>query len=467
MFKNWSKIVLVSMLVIVIAAPAFATTARVRTMAGTGDYLSDDSNVFRWYSTLPSYANLVQAEIGSWAGGEWLSQAGYFDRYEGPWKAEDDGLGGANGLGQYDSGALWNSRALGFNYACGEDGKWGTYRITLHENAVDDPGFYLVNPFIYMTSPGKAFQNGGTQQFDETPVNKWDVAGGWEIGESWVLGLAYTRSSVKSESTDEDGTNKASVSWATYGIGATWSNNDNMIVDAAFTYASAGGETDLGKTTAPARNKYEYDKGTGLDFSARMFYDWKDYVTVIPLFQYAQSEYALKASPSNPPAFNSDHGDKMMGFKVGAGLDVEVNGSNTLIFAAEYNYGKWEASVPDSGSVDESTWSTFPTFRLALETEITSWLTTRIGAVHHNTSYTDKDGTSEVKITDDPTDILDQTSKPFEWFLGAGFNVAEWTIDLELAPETPFSMGYWLTGYTAFNDSYYGPVGRISATYGF
>ena len=38
MVKNWSKIVLVSLLVIAFAAPAFATTARVRSLAGTGDY---------------------------------------------------------------------------------------------------------------------------------------------------------------------------------------------------------------------------------------------------------------------------------------------------------------------------------------------------------------------------------------------------------------------------------------------
>ncbi|MCK4774291.1 MAG: hypothetical protein KAT30_05880, partial [Candidatus Krumholzibacteria bacterium] len=97
MLKSWSKIVLVSMLVIVIAAPAFATTARVRTMAGTGDYLSDDSNIFRWYSTLPSYANMVQAEMGTWEG------------FSSP------GLSPA----QADFGPLMDSRALGFNYACG------------------------------------------------------------------------------------------------------------------------------------------------------------------------------------------------------------------------------------------------------------------------------------------------------------------------------------------------------------
>lgn len=470
MFKSWSKIVLVSMLVIVIAAPAFATTARVRSMAGTGDYLSDDSNIFRWYSTLPSYANMVQAELGSWYNGAWIGDNQFFEEwYWGPRKAPDQG--------QYDSNMLMDSRSLGFNYACGEDGKWGTYRISLHENAVDHAGFYLVNPFIMMASPGHAFGNSDTDansgQFDNTPVNKWDLAGGWEIGDNFVVGAAYTRSSVKWEETTTDGTDKASVSWTTIGLGGTWSNNEDMIVDVAFTYATAGGETELAGTPTPDPNKWEYDKASGYDFAARMFWDWKDYVTVVPVFEYGATEYALKSAATNDPDFQNDHGDKMSGFMLGVGLDIEVNGSNTLIFAAEYNTGKWEASVPDTAGAEEFTVSTLPVFRLALETEITSWLTTRIGAVHHNTSFTDKVGNDEEKYTDDPDDILIETGRAFEWFLGAGFSVAEWTIDLELAPETPFSLGYWLTGYSAFGGNgigmgpAYGPVGRISATYGF
>jgi hypothetical protein len=54
----------------------------------------------------------------------------------------------------------------------------------------------------------------------------------------------------------------------------------------------------------------------------------------------------------------------------------------------------------------------------------------------------------------------------FDWFLGCGFNVAEWTVDLELAHETPFNLGYWLTGYSNY-DTAGGPIGRISAVYNY
>jgi hypothetical protein len=438
MIKNWSKIVLVSMLVVAIAAPAFATTARVRSMANTGDYLSDDSNVFRWYSTLPSYANMVQAEIGTWYG---------------PYELD---------------GGLSDTRALGFNYACGEDGKWGTYRISLLENAVDHPGFYLVNPFIYNLTNSVA--DDVATPFDMTPVNKWDLGGGWEIGESVVLGVAFTRSSFKVEDNIADPVQKLSVSYTTVGLGFTWTNNEDLLFDLAFTYGSAGGDREGTTLPTGGPNKWEWDKSTGLEFGGRMFYDWKDYVTVVPLFEYMQADYSLKSSPDD---FSIPEGDKIKGFMVGVGLDLEVNGSNTLIFAAEYNWAKWEYSRPDT-TVVENTSSVFPTFRLALESEITAWLTTRVGALHRNVSNTYKEGqeytwtNDSYPLPNNPGEMYAFDWDGFEWFLGCGFNVAEWTIDMELAPETPFSMGYWLTGYSAWYEGEdAGPVYRISGVYNF
>jgi hypothetical protein len=40
------------------------------------------------------------------------------------------------------------------------------------------------------------------------------------------------------------------------------------------------------------------------------------------------------------------------------------------------------------------------------------------------------------------------------------------TIDLELASETPFNMGYWLTGYSNFTTGA-GPVSHIAAVWNY
>jgi hypothetical protein len=451
MVRTWSKVVLISLLVIAIAAPAFASTSRVRSLARTGDYLSDDSNVFRWYSTLPSYANMVQAEIGSW-NYNWV--------YPG------------------DPGGLFNSRALGLNYACGEDGKWGTYRVSLLENAVDDPGYYLVNPFIHMLSLSNAASEVDFLPFTQTPVNKWDLAGGWEIGDNSVAGFAFTRSSFKITDEQVDPREELSVSWTTLGFGYTYTNNEDLIADVAFTYAFAGGEYTATPVTAPAPNpsKVEWDKSAGFDIAARAFWDWKDYVTVVPVIDYMQSEFSAKSDGTGLAEITPPQGNKNKAMNIGVGLDIEVNGSNTVILAAEYTWAKFEYAQPDSNG-EEISANILPTIRLALESEITSWLTTRVGALHRNSKFTYKYAGEDYKFTNNAfgfeDGILTQEGfltyeNGFEWFLGAGFNVAEWTIDMELAPETPFSMGWWLHGYSAFDSGTdYGPIARISGTYNF
>lgn len=465
MAKNWSKIVLVSMLVIVLGASlANASTSRVRSLANTGDYLSDDSNVFRWYSTLPSYGNMVQAELGHW----WGIYGGYFP----------------GDPGDYESNPLWSSRGLSINHTCGEDGKYGTYRFSLIENTIDSPGFHSVNTLMANFTPSAMAMMVAPSYvpdpYHETPVNKWDFAGAWDVNENVAAGLAITRSSWKWETAVDDPPTdfsdpEMSASYTTIGVGGSWSNNEDVLVDAAFTYAFAGGEyNNIGGTSD---STLEWDSKNAIDIAVRGFWDWKDDVTVIPVVEYATAKYNMKRSPTDyAPDTQYALGDKMSMYGAGVGLDLQVNGDNTIIFAIEFASMKWEPANPDTVQ-NEFKVTVLPTLRLALESEINSWLTTRIGATHTNARVTDTDiDGSELKYTNGaqfPFEYYDGMSH-FEWFLGAGFNVAEWTIDMELAPETPFGLGYWLTGYNAWPQDTYdgereyaGPVWRISGTYNF
>ena len=117
MFKAFSKVLILSLLVVALAAPAFATTARVNSLAGTGDYMNDDSNMFRWYGVLPSYANLVMMEVGSWDGNV-------------------------------------DHRGIGVTHACGDEGKWGTWGFWLLEDAVNDDSFFMMSLFHTGTDHG-------------------------------------------------------------------------------------------------------------------------------------------------------------------------------------------------------------------------------------------------------------------------------------------------------------------------
>jgi hypothetical protein len=66
---------------------------------------------------------------------------------------------------------------------------------------------------------------------------------------------------------------------------------------------------------------------------------------------------------------------------------------------------------------------------------------------------------------------VEYTYAPFNFYMGLGFHVGDFDIDLVLNNEVPMHLGYWLTGYQPSN--YYEgydselPIYMISATYGF
>ena len=65
LWRSWIAMMLIASLYFgfTMVGRAVATTARVRSLVGTGDYLSDDSKVFRLYALLPSFGFVAQKEI--------------------------------------------------------------------------------------------------------------------------------------------------------------------------------------------------------------------------------------------------------------------------------------------------------------------------------------------------------------------------------------------------------------------
>jgi hypothetical protein len=276
------------------------------------------------------------------------------------------------------------------------------------------------------------------------------------------LGVSITQSSWSVEDTAVE--LDASNSFLTFGAGLTWSNNEDMVLDASLTFGTAGGDITFGT------DKVEWDSSTAFDIAARLFYDWTDDVTVVPMAEFATSDYALKQTTTPPSDIPTPNGNKITDFMIGVGMNMDVNEDNMLVFALEYMHRSWEYTNPDTtaGAFDKSTWTYLPTVRLALETQQTDHITTRIGAAKYLVSYKEEanDGEEYKETPGVPTGIGGGNVPNFEWFLGCGFNIAEWTIDLELASETPFNLGYWLTGYSNY-DTAGGPVSHISAVWNY
>lgn len=401
MVKAFSKVLILSLLVVALAAPAFATTARVNSLAGTGDYMNDDSNMFRWYGVLPSYANLVMMEVGSWDGSV-------------------------------------EHRGIGVTHACGDEGKWGTWGFWLLEDAVNDDSFFMNTP-IWNAAMGYSSVGVGM------PYSKFVVAWGKEF-EMMSLGLNFTRSDLSVEDETVDPIARTNWSFTTVGAGIRADVGDDAYTDLAFTIGFGGYDVEGPATVS-------LDKKTAFDISARMFYEWRDNVTLVPVVEYMQMEYALD-NDTEP------FGDKVKGFKGGLAMNMDVNTNNMFIWGAQIEYFKWEYSSPGD-AVDEFKMWNLPRFFMALESNIKPWLTARVGAWKALEKFTDTMGDES-----DPPVASDYkvTGTDFEWFLGVGFHVAEFDIDCELGADAPFNMGYWLTGYENWDNE---PISRISATYHF
>jgi hypothetical protein len=396
-----SKMLILSVLVVALAAPAFATTSRVISLANAAPYMNDDSDVFRWYGTISSYNNMVMAEAGQ------ASIGGF-------------------GLGDVDA----DYQALGFTKSLGKDAWLGTWGIFLLYNSLDDMSFFYNNPLGTIGSEGTL----------STPTTKFVLSWGNEIEDVLAYGITFTHSNAMVEATPGS---KDDVKFLTLGGGVRGDIGDKAYYDAAITFGTASGDTIGG-----------YDKGTSGDFAFRAFYEWLDDLTLVPYFDWNMYEYAYKNIAATS-------GSKVSDVTLGLSMNWDVNTNNMLLFATELEWYSWKPSKVASGDQEEFKATVLPKFYVALESDITSWLTTRVGASKMMLKTEDTFSNGDKLIETGPS----SPGGDFDWSLGAGFHLGEWDVDLVFSHEMPFRLGYWITGFGSFDPD--PPVGRISGTYRF
>lgn len=408
-----SRVLLVSALVLALCAPmAMATTSRVIALASAHNYLNDDSNIFRWYGTLPSYANMVYV-----AGGQ------------------------ASGFGDVSA----NYQALGFTYSRGEESSWGTFAIFLLHQDLNDMSFFVFNPLINFANDGFPGVGGGGSTLPSLPTTKLVLAWGKSWGD-WDIGVMFTNSNVSMETPT---TGKNDVKFTTIGGGARWDINPDHYADVNLTFGFAGGDS-LGG----------FDKSSSWDIAARLFREQMADLTIVPYFGYRTYDFSM-TDPAEPT------GNKGWGMDLGVSLNWDVNANNLLIFVTELMWANAKYSRPGTDQTEVSA-SVIPNFRIALETDINSWLTTRVGAQKTLAKITQKDATGAESIYTDvnvwPAGVSAGLDN-FAFDLGAGFHVGEWDVDLVFSDDLPFRLGYWMTGFGT-NDLT-PPTTRISGTYRF
>ena len=132
------KKIVLAMLIIAVAMPAFASETRVRALGPmTAPYIEDDSNVFMWPATLVGYANLVTITAGYYDviydGGD----RGYYDEYMTARFGLTYGLGEDNKYGVF--GIWWQEHPYGPNYMGDWWGPYGGGTTSFSDNVFNSP----------------------------------------------------------------------------------------------------------------------------------------------------------------------------------------------------------------------------------------------------------------------------------------------------------------------------------------
>ena len=425
--KKLFVLTLVLAVAIMFASPAMATKSRLTAMGGVDNYIEDDYNIFNWPATLPSYANILTIE---------LINDDYYHWSFAPSPSQGD----YNDAGWYGNSV---SAMFGLIKGLGEDNQYGALGLFLMEVA---PGLNPWSDEIEGLWDDAAL-------FSWPVYNKFTLMYGYAMdGLSFGLGFSRSDEGATEEWEGFDG----EIHWAytTLSAGVRFDIGDKAYGDVAFDYSMASyteKPTSWGEISEDANSMY--------GIKARVFYDWNDYLTIIPYFGLKMWNFSLQADSTG--YFDECYGSKGLSIDFGIGTDWTVNDENTIIVAIEpYSYTKLEPSECEAGYEIQGTMTTIPRFLLALESEITDWLTLRTGCIKElnkiemKSAYED----SEYKMT--------YTEACFDWFFGFGFDIADFEFDCVVHEQVPFSLGYWLTGYQPDTDEET-PVWMISAKYHF
>jgi hypothetical protein len=417
------KKIVLAMLIIAVAMPAFASETRVRALGSmTAPFIEDNSNVFMWPATLTGYANQVTITAGYYDVVKWYDDRGYYD----------------NDM----------TAKFGLTYGLGEDNKYGVLGMWWQEHT------YGPNYMGDWAGPN------GYTDFSDNVYNKWNLM--WALGfETIDIGISFNRADEMYLGEGGDVKYEDHISYTTLGLGIRADLGDAAYMDAAFDY------TTVGYTYQDGGDEIiEADAKGIMALRARMFYEWTDVITWVPYFSYKWGNLSLQSNESGFYADDECYGMKGFQLDIGIAANINVNDDNLIIVGIE-PYGSYKGEPSDCGpdaETGEEKMTIFPGFVFGLESDVKDWLTFRAGcdkALLKTTYNGDYEGIAYEE---------NYTWAPFNWYLGLGFHVSDFDIDLLLNKEVPFSMGYWMTGFQPAqyeNDDAGAPIGMISATYSF
>ncbi len=409
--KSFMRIAVAVATLAILPVLAHASTSRLQGMALPGDYTKDYTAIYGWPSSLTGVGNLVYGELGN-------------------------DLVNLNSSNPYSY-----ERAMGAVLTNLWDGRFGTWGIHLREETPSlGQGDQMTgaNPGV----GGNDINSNGNEQFD--------IMWGRNFG-STSFGLRLNRSFMSIEDelpgvttlfeADGPGTlNQGDENLArnVFGIGAGmgFEMNENCATEVSVLYQTRTFENS--STVGAVTNSYQDNGGTTYLVQGRMMWKWQPNVLVVPVAKFYSYDLSNEVVSG---ATTTSFDNKLSGWQLGVAGNWSLGSNDLFVLGVQVAQNKLDTEndvfglnggvLSGFGFTDEfqATETLMPNVFMALESQVNSWLTLRMGAqktVMH--TYKVEDNSS------DPTDQQTLTFKdsPFRMNIGAGVKVGSLMFDAVL-----------------------------------
>jgi hypothetical protein len=423
MTARYLRLSLILAAMLALPGAALASTARVEGMTLPNDYIKDYTNLYTYLSDVSSVGNLIYAELG--------------DQRGTPGVNNDRGVGAV-------LGNLW-------------DGRFGTWAIHMRQ----------LTPALGMGDTTQNYPGSLNDDPNSHSNETFDLMWGRRFG-TMALGLRLNRSYYRDEDAippvttnlvydvPSGGDPNLARNIMGYGVGAGFEFSPNATLEAAIHYQDRTFEQGIAGVV------YDEDGGATWLASARMLWQWQPNVLVVPVFKFYGYDLSTATTPPGGPSVLFDN--SLRGWEAGIAGNWTIGSNDLFVLGMAFAQNTVEQQndlfgigtafgVSDTLEVTETL---APQIFAALETNINSWLTLRVGA--------QKGTFNSLKVQDESIVGGSRTihSSPFVMNIGAGVKLGPLQLDAVMRGDFPQTLGGMFS-----NTANYAAFPKVSATYGF
>ncbi len=385
-----------------------ASTSRLQGMALTPDYTKDYTSIYGWPSTLTSVGNIVYGELGN------------------------------DLVNPVTSNPYSYERAMGAVLTNLWDGRFGTWGIHLREETASlGQGDQMTGPNAGIG--GQDINSNGNEQFDIMWGKTFGTtAVGLRINRSFMsledeLPGATTLFEVDGPGTANQGDNNLARNVFGIGGGIGFEMNENTNTEFSVLYQTRTFENS--STSGSTTNAYQDNGGTTYLVQGRMMWKWQPNILVVPVAKFYSFDLSNEfVSGATTTSFDN----KLSGWQIGVAGNWTLGSNDLFVLGVQVAQNKLDTEndvfglnsgvLSGFGFTDEftATETLMPNVFMALESQVNSWLTLRMGA--------EKAVMHQYKVEDNSSDPADQQTltlkdSPFRMNIGAGVKVGNLMFD--------------------------------------